>query len=162
MSAGVVVDSWPILAFLQGEAPADVAFARLLRRAAAGNLRLLLSWINLGEVYYRLIQLGGRARADERLADLRRLPFELVPVREALVLEAGRLKGEHRISYADAFAVATARLARLPLLTGDPEILELPSTVVRVRRLERGAGPSAAPGRRRPGGGPPGPARPPR
>src|SRR5512141_2456740 len=106
MSAGVVVDSWPILAYLQGEAPADAAFTRLLKRAAAGNLRLVLSWINLGEVYYRLIQGGGRARADERLADLRRLPFELVPVREALVLEAARLKGEHRISYADAFAVA--------------------------------------------------------
>ncbi len=134
---GVVVDSWPVLAYLQGEAPADATMTRLLKRAATGNLRLLLGWINLGEVYYRMIQLAGRLRADERLAGLRRLPFELVPVREPLVLEAARLKGEHRISYADAFAVATARQARMPLLTGDPEILALPATVVKVRRLER-------------------------
>jgi predicted nucleic acid-binding protein len=63
--------------------------------------------------------------------------LELVPVREPYILEAARLKARHSMSYADAFAVATARLARAPLLTGDPEILALPATVVKVRRLDR-------------------------
>jgi predicted nucleic acid-binding protein len=42
-----------------------------------------------------------------------------------LILEAARIKADHRLSYADAFAVATAERHRLPLLTGDPELLAL-------------------------------------
>lgn len=46
-----------------------------------------------------------------------------------LTASAARLKSRHRLSYADAFAVATARRHDAPLYTGDPEILALPSLV---------------------------------
>ncbi|MBI5478816.1 MAG: type II toxin-antitoxin system VapC family toxin [Deltaproteobacteria bacterium] len=137
MRAGAVLDAWAVLALLQREASVHRVIQRYLRRAHSGSLRLLLCWINLGEVYYRLIQSLGEERGGARLALIRTLPVELVPVREPLVLEAARLKARHRVSCADAFAVATARLEGLPLLTGDPEILALPRDVVRVRRLER-------------------------
>lgn len=39
------------------------------------------------------------------------------------VLEAAALKAQYPISYADAFAVATAIVGGCRLLTGDPEIL---------------------------------------
>ena len=65
------------------------------------------------------------------------LPIEIVPARESLVLEAARVKAAHLLSYADAFAVATGRMEKASVITGDPEILALPNTVVRVRRLER-------------------------
>jgi predicted nucleic acid-binding protein len=133
------LDSWAILALLRRESPADAMMQRWLRRAHAGNLRLLLNLVNLGEVYYRTAQIDGEAAADERLDLMRRLPVEVVPVREALVLEAARLKARHPLAYADAFAVATARLEGVPLITGDPEILGLPKGVVRVRRLTRNA-----------------------
>jgi predicted nucleic acid-binding protein len=42
-----------------------------------------------------------------------------------LVLDAARVKADHRLSYADAFAVATAERHRLPLLTGDRDLLAL-------------------------------------
>jgi len=61
----------------------------------------------------------------------------MVPVREPLVLEAGRVKPAHPVSYADAFAVATARLEHAPVVTGDPEIIALARSFVRVRRLMR-------------------------
>jgi ribonuclease VapC len=138
MSAGVaVVDAWAALALLQGEGQAAVAMRRYLRRAQAGSLRLLMNLVNVGEVYYRTIQRAGEAKADERLLLVRSLPIEVVPAREPLVLEAARLKAQHPISYADAFAVATARQERAPVLTGDPEILALPREVVQVRRLDR-------------------------
>ncbi len=139
MSAGsaAVVDSWAALAFLRGEGLAGAAMRRHLRRADGGNIRLLMSLVNLGEVYYRMIQLAGGEGAAERLRLLRRLPIEMVPVREPLVMEAGRIKARYRVSFADAFAVATARLAGAAVLTGDPEILALPRDVVRVVRLER-------------------------
>jgi hypothetical protein len=52
-------------------------------------------------------------------------------------MEAAELKALHPISYADAFAVATARAERAVLVTGDPEILALPKSIVRTRRLVR-------------------------
>jgi predicted nucleic acid-binding protein len=139
MSVGsvAVVDSWAALAFLRREGSADVTMRRYLKRAGSGNVQLLMNLVNLGEVYYRMIQLAGVDAADERLRLLRKLPIELVPVREPLALEAGRIKAQHRISFADAFAVATARLGDGNILTGDPEILALPRDVVRVVKLER-------------------------
>ncbi len=139
MSAGsvAVVDSWAALAFLRKEGPADTTMRRYLKRAASGNVRLLMNLVNLGEVYYRMIQLAGFGDADERLRLFRKLPIEMVPVREPLAMEAGRIKAQYRISFADAFAVATARVESGPVLTGDPEILALPRDVVRVVRLVR-------------------------
>jgi len=138
MSAcAAVADSWAVLGAIRGEGEAARTMRRLLQRARAGNLRLLLNLVNLGEIYYRLIQITGQSAADEHLARLRAAPFEMVPVREPLVLEAGRVKAAHPVSYADAFAVATARLEQAPVVTGDPEIIALPRSVVRVRRLMR-------------------------
>jgi len=47
---------------------------------------------------------------------------EVVPVSEQLVLvfEAASLKIKYPIAYADAFALATAKAMRGPLVTGDP------------------------------------------
>jgi predicted nucleic acid-binding protein len=141
MSTGgvAVVDSWSILAFLRAEEPGAAAMRRYLRRARAGNLRLLLNVVNLGEVFYRLIQLTGAAQAEERLAEIKALPIEIVPAREGLVMEAARIKAGHRLAYADAFAVATGRVENAPIITGDPEVLALPATVIRTRKLERNA-----------------------
>jgi predicted nucleic acid-binding protein len=138
MSAGVaVVDSWGILALVRAEEPGATAMRRYLRRARAGNLRLLLNVVNLGEVFYRLLQLTDESQAEQRLIEVRTLPIEIVPAREALVMGAARIKAAHRLSYADAFAVATGQAETAPVITGDPEILALPTSVIRVRRLDR-------------------------
>jgi predicted nucleic acid-binding protein len=141
MSAGnvAVLDAWATLAFLRAEEPGSTAMRRYLRRAQSGNLRLLLNLVNLGEVFYRLLQLTSEAQAEERLAQVKALPIDLVPIRESLVLEAAWIKSRQPRSYADAFAVATGRLENAPVLTGDPQILALPAIVVRVRRLDRHA-----------------------
>jgi ribonuclease VapC len=134
---GVVLAAWAVLALLRGERPAGEVVRRYVRRTAGGRFEVLLNVINLGEVLYRLIQVEGRTKATERFARFRRGPVIVVPARESLVLEAAELKAGHALSYADAFAVATARKAALPVLTGDPEILALPTSVVRVRRVVR-------------------------
>ncbi len=139
MSIGsvAVVDTWAALAFLRKEGSADTTMRRYLKRAGSGNVRLLMNLVNLGEVYYRMIQLAGVDNADERLRLLRKLPIEMVPVREPLAMEAGRIKAQYRVSFADAFAVATARVEDGTVLTGDPEILALPRNLVRIVKLER-------------------------
>jgi len=134
---GIVLDAWAVLALLRGERPAGEVVRRYVRRTADGRFDVLLNVVNLGEVLYRLIHIEGRAKATDRFARFRRGPVTIVPARESLVLEAAALKAQHSLSYADAFAVATARQAEMPIATGDPEILELPASVVRVRRLVR-------------------------
>ncbi|HSS50314.1 MAG TPA: hypothetical protein VLX28_15360 [Thermoanaerobaculia bacterium] len=88
MSAGnvAVVDSWAILAFLRAEEPGAAVMRRYLRRAQSGNLRLLLNVVNLGEVFYRLLQLTNETQAEERLDQVKALPIDIVPARESWFL----------------------------------------------------------------------------
>jgi predicted nucleic acid-binding protein len=69
--------------------------------------RPVMSWINLGEVFYVVHRATGAARARAVVAHLRhRLSLD-VPT-EARELEAAAIKARHALAYADAFAVATA------------------------------------------------------
>jgi predicted nucleic acid-binding protein len=55
--------------------------------------------------------------------------FEAVSNAFADVIEAAKLKAQHAISYADAFAAATAIRRGAVLVTGDPEFRALEGTV---------------------------------
>ena len=113
----VVLDSWAVLRYLEGAAPAAGLVADLF-----GEGRPLMSWINLGEVHYVLRRAHGEDAAMETVRDLRdhidaRLPDE------RLVFDAARIKADHRMAYADAFGAALAVAERADLWTGDPELL---------------------------------------
>ena len=62
----VCLDSWAILAWLDGEEPA------LSRVNAVIASRPVVSWVNLVEVYYRIERDHGREAADDTLRALRR------------------------------------------------------------------------------------------
>lgn len=83
-----------------------------------------MSWINLGEVLYLESRRSGEARAAVAIEAVRRAVSVEAPTAEAVVA-AARVKARHQVSYADAFAVATALERGEPLMTGDPEILAL-------------------------------------
>jgi PIN domain nuclease of toxin-antitoxin system len=112
------LDSWAILAWLDGEEPALSRVEGLL------TSRPVVSWLNLVEVYYRVERDHGRPAADDTLASLRASLAPDLPG-TARMIEAARLKARSRIALGDCFAIATAAAHRLPLLTGDPEILDL-------------------------------------
>ncbi len=133
----VVLDAWAVLALLRGERPAIEIVGRYVNQAMGGETRLVVCVINLGEVLYRLIHVEGPAAARRHVARFRAGPIEIAQVREPVVMDAAALKAAHPISYADAFAVATARAERGILVTGDIEILELPKSIVKTRRIER-------------------------
>jgi ribonuclease VapC len=84
-----------------------------------------MSMVNIGEVFYLIAKRRGAALAERFLSDFSTMPIQgLVPDR-GLILDAARLKSRFAISYADAFAVETARRQKATLVTGDPELLEL-------------------------------------
>lgn len=115
----VCLDSWAILAWLDGEEPALSHIDEILPD------RPLLSWVNLVEVYYRVERDHGREEADDVLASLRAtLSLDLPGT--ARMVEVARLKASASIALGDCFAIATAAAHDLVLLTGDPEIIELP------------------------------------
>jgi predicted nucleic acid-binding protein len=112
-----VLDSWAVLRLLEGAEPAASRVEEILD---AG--RPVMSWINLGEVFYVVRRDRGDTDAREIVRDVRsRLRLDLPS--EHRVLAAAAIKADHRMAYADAFAAATAVAHRATLLTGDPELL---------------------------------------
>ncbi len=136
MSEQFVLDAWALLAILQGEEPAASRVSELLHAGERQEADLLLSMINLGEVYYRTGRRISRAAAAAALKEIRRLSLTLVPVTDDLVLAAADFKMEYAISYADAFAVALADRMGATLVSGDPELHQLHGRV-NLERLHR-------------------------
>jgi predicted nucleic acid-binding protein len=114
----ICLDSWAVLAWLDGEEPALSRVERSLED------RPVVSWVNLVEVYYRVARDQGQAAADETLRDLRATLTADLPG-TARMLEVARLKARAPIALGDCFAVTTAAAHDLTLLTGDPEIIDL-------------------------------------
>ena len=111
------LDSWVVLAWLDGESPACERVEDILVD------RPVMSWVNAVEVYYRLERDHGRRAADDVLSELR-ITLDLDLPGTARMIETARLKARLPIALGDCFAISTAAAHRLPLLTGDPEIVE--------------------------------------
>jgi uncharacterized protein with PIN domain len=110
------LDSWAVLAWLDGDEPARTRLDGLL------DERPIMSWINAVEVSYRVERQHGRDEAEAVIGELRKA-FELELPGVVRMLETARLKAAIPVALAECFAIATATAHRLPLLTGDPEIL---------------------------------------
>ncbi len=82
---------------------------------------MLLTVINLGEVYYRVARQHGHPLAQRVIRQLKALPVELCPCDEDLALRAARIKADFPIVYADAVAMAAAQREEATVITGDPE-----------------------------------------
>ena len=120
-----VFDSWAILGWLQGEEPARAEVREVLERASRGEIVASMSLINIGEVFYLIAKRRGAASAERFLSELPMMPFQTLLPDRKLILSAARLKSRFPISYADAFAVETARQQKAALVTGDPELFQL-------------------------------------
>ncbi len=114
----VCLDSWAILAWLDGEEPALSRVNELIES------RPVVSWVNLVEVYYRVERDHGRDAADQTLSALRASLAPDLPG-TARMVEVARLKARAAIALGDCFAATTAAAHGLALLTGDPELLDL-------------------------------------
>lgn len=120
-----LLDAWAVLSWLDGSPGAAGKVQRILDAAEAGRISLSMSMVNVGEVFYIVARRVGTREAESFLRDLRVLPISILAVPKRLVLEAARLKARFPISYADAFAAATAIRTGAVLVTGDPEFRAL-------------------------------------
>ena len=123
-----VLDSFALLALFRNESAAD-AVAGLLRRADAGEVRLMMTAVNLAEVVYRTIRERGFERAQEVLAHIQAYTIHMVDVDRPLALAAANLKGLHRISFADCLAAALAQRESAAIVTGDRDFRQVEGLV---------------------------------
>jgi predicted nucleic acid-binding protein len=123
-----LLDSYAILALLNDE-PGAQFVADLLRAGARDEDLLLVNEINVGEVYYIVAKHRSLSEAERVLRYLETLPLEIVSNGYAEVIDAARVKARFPLSYADAFAVATAIRLGVCLVTGDPEFAAVEDTV---------------------------------
>ncbi|HEX2411733.1 MAG TPA: PIN domain-containing protein [Solirubrobacteraceae bacterium] len=112
------MDSWAVLAWLDGDEPAASAVQEVF-----DSERPWMSWLNLGEVAYQLERRHGFDEASLVVGRLR-ASVALDEVTANRVLAAAHLKAVHPIAFADCFAAATATARGATLFTGDPELLD--------------------------------------
>jgi predicted nucleic acid-binding protein len=128
-----LLDSFAIMALAKRE-PGFEKVKASLQQARKTSQPALINEMNIGEVYYSLIRDWSLEQADRFLSSFLLLPVERVHNSYEDILEAARIKARFRLSFADAFAVATALRTKAVILTGDREF-EAVAGLVRIEWL---------------------------
>ena len=115
-----ILDAHGLLAFLEKEAGFEKVESLFVTAVEKDNY-LLMTSVNLGEVYYIVLRECGPQKASEMEKIIKTLPIEIVDVDWILAKEAARFKATYKLSYADCFAVALAKVHKGELVTGDKE-----------------------------------------
>lgn len=119
-----VLDSHALMAFFQDEPGAD--FVRgLIHKAMETDTNLLMSIVNLGEVWYAIARTNSPEIADQYINEIKGMGIEIVDADWALTRQAAVFKSGGNISYADCFAAALAKVKKAELVTGDKEFKSL-------------------------------------
>lgn len=126
-----VLDACALLRVAQAE-PGMETVRDYLYAARRGARELLMHPINLGEVIYRIAKVHGWDVADRKRIEIGLLPIVIVPFEEWVFWRAVRIKAEHPLSYADAFAASLALDREATLLTADPEFESLGERLPRI------------------------------
>lgn len=122
--AAKVLDSYALLAFFEDEPGAD--FVRgLIHKAVEGDVTLLMTVVNLGEVWYAIARNNSPEIADQYIHEIKGMGIEIVEADWNLTRQAAVFKANGNISYADCFAAALAKLKKAELVTGDKEFKPL-------------------------------------
>jgi uncharacterized protein len=123
-----VLDSHGLLVFLERE-PGFEKVKSLFVAALEEDNNLLMTSVNFGEVYYIVLREFGEKKVNEVEKIIQTLPIEIVDVDMQLAREAARFKAIKKISYADCFAAALAKLREGEIVTGDKEFKALEGEV---------------------------------
>ena len=125
--ATMVLDAHAIMVLFNDEPGADEV-ERILLKAESGSPKLLMSVVNWGEIYYSILRGASQEMAETKAHEIAGMQIELVPVDAndlELVRQAAAFKATRKMSYADCFAAALAKIKNAELVTGDREFKQL-------------------------------------
>ena len=128
LSGNYVLDSFAMLAFLADE-PGAGQVRDLLEFGEQHAGSLWMSVINVGECLYIVEREHGLTAAHRVIAALAQLPVSEAIANRERTFAAAHIKAHHKLSFADAFAVALAREKLATVVTGDPEFKQVETQV---------------------------------
>lgn len=114
-----VLDANAVIRYLRPGAGGDRVEA-LFEQASKGYTNLLISAINLGEVFYILLRYMDESSVRGRLAAMEPA-ITIVEANTTRALEAALVKHRYRLGYADSFAAALSLERNATLVSADPE-----------------------------------------
>ncbi len=123
-----VLDSWAVIEFFEDH-PAAEKVEDLIAEAHESDIPLLMTVVNLGEVWYNITRGHSAAQADRVIQEIEHLRVEVISADWELTKQAAMFKAKGNIAYADCFAAALAKLRRAELVTGDKEFKQLEGEV---------------------------------
>lgn len=123
-----VLDTYSLIAYLEGEAGKD-KMIEIFRAARDSGRLLLLSVVNWGEVFHITLREAGRERADHVAHLISTLPIQIISADLDLAKQAAEFKATRKMSYADCFAAALAKSRKAELVTGDKEFKQVEGDV---------------------------------
>lgn len=119
-----VLDSHALVAFLREE-PGSEIVRKMLEKAAERDAPVLMTEVNYAEAQYIIRRKEGDDAWAAIASELPVMPIEFHPADRRLADAAAEYKSRYKLSLADAFAAALAKLKKAELVTGDPEFKAL-------------------------------------
>lgn len=114
-----VLDSSAVIAFFNDESGAD-NIEKLLNRASKSECTLLMHNASVAEFYYDFLRRGTKQDAALGSEILTAYPITFIDtISTDLIKQIGHFKSRYKISFADAFVLATAKLNNAKVLTSD-------------------------------------------
>jgi len=123
-----VLDSYALMAFFEDEPGADTVRSLILK-GEEGSLNLVMSVVNLGEIWCSIARTNSPETADQYIGEIKGMSIEIIDVDWTITRQAAIFKSGENISYADCFAAALAKLSKAELVTGDKEFKSLESEI---------------------------------
>ena len=119
-----VLDSYALIAYFEAEEGAETV-AGIFKDTLADKAEIFLCVVNWGEMYYIALREGGDDKAELYRSTLVKYPITIIEANKELTLQAAGYKAFHKMSYADAYVTALAKLRKAELVTGDKEFKPL-------------------------------------
>jgi len=120
-----VLDANAVLAYLYSQESQNAAtLDRLIDLAENGGALLLVSAINLGEVFYTLRKTATEASALRMIAKVSGLAV-VVEISQDTAIRAAELKYRYKLGYGDSFAALLAIERKATLVSADPDFEKL-------------------------------------
>lgn len=119
-----VIDAHALMVFLEREQGFE-KIESIFVHAVEKDSNVLMSAVNFGEVYYIILRECGREKSEEIIRIIKTLPIDIIAVDKELAQAAAEIKAYKKMSYADCFAAALAKINKAELITGDKEFKEV-------------------------------------
>lgn len=119
-----VLDSHALMVYLEKE-PGYEKVRDILTVAVESGKPCLMTYVNWGEIYYLAYREQGAVEAEKIMNIIATFPIDVVEINRDIARQAAIFKATKKMSYADCFSAALAKLEKADLVTGDKEFKQI-------------------------------------